>query len=182
MTLKNILEKATSIPGTPSICNDLKEQEEDIILAFSKVASTNLYSPPTMVGHLNMVKYWAKKQMLETLSGSYLNVLYKELGLVYLEDFHETFSCGFKCIVSSVRASMMYDSNSPPLSEETHRVTSIFAGRLKEVCSNLSKEDFRKEVIVFSHSVNGGKFSSEDWPRLVTYGNCICINSERFAL
>ena len=114
MTFKDIIEKATSIPGTPSICNDLKEQEENIILAFSKVASTNLYSPPSIVGHLNMVKYWAKKQMLQTLSGSYLNVFYKDLGLVYFEDFHETFSCGFKCIVSSVRASMIYDSNSPP--------------------------------------------------------------------
>ena len=94
-------------------------------------------------------------------------MLYKDLGLVYVEDFHETFSHGFKCIVSSVRASNLYDSNTPSLSEETHRVTSIFAGRLKEVCCELSKEDFRKEVIVFSHSVNGGKFSSEQWPRLV---------------
>ena len=86
---------------------------------------------------------------------------HKELGLVYLEDFHETFSHGFKCIVSSVRASMMQDFNYLPLSEEIHRVTSTFAGRLK-VCSNLSKENFWKEVIVFSNSVNGGKFSSKD--------------------
>ena len=54
MTLKNILEKATSIPGTPSICNDLKEQEENIILAFSKVASTNLYSPPILGKEANV--------------------------------------------------------------------------------------------------------------------------------
>ena len=40
MKLKDILEKATSIPGTPSKRNDLKEQE-DIILAFLKVASMN---------------------------------------------------------------------------------------------------------------------------------------------
>ena len=40
MTLKDILEKATSIPGTPSICNDLKEQEENIILTLSSAIST----------------------------------------------------------------------------------------------------------------------------------------------
>ena len=94
-------------------------------------------------------------------------MLYKDLGLVYVDEFHETFCHGFKCIVSLVHASIMYDSDTPSLSEETHRVTSIFACNLKEVCCDLSREDFRKEVIVFSHSVNGGKFSSEQWPTLV---------------
>ena len=167
MTLQDILEKATSVPGTPAVRDDVKEQDEDIVLAFHKVAPTTLYSPPTIVSHLNMVKYWTSKQSLEILSSPYLNVLYKELGLVYLENFHETFSHGFKCIVSSVRASMMYDSTSPHLSEETHRITSLFADRLKEVCMTMSKEDFRKEVIVFSHGVHRGKFNTGDWPRLV---------------
>ena len=150
MTLQDILEKATSVPGTPAVRDDLKEQDEDIVLAFHKVAPMTLYSPPTIGSHLNMVKYWASKQSLETLSGPYLNVLYKELGLVYLENFHETFSRGFRCIMSSVRASMMYDSMSPHLSEETHRITSLFADKLKEVCMTMSKEDVLHKVF-FAH-------------------------------
>ena len=140
MTLQDILEKATSVPGIPAVHDNLKEQDEDIVLAFHKVTPTTLYSPPTIMSHLNMVKYWTSKQSLETLSGPYLNALYKKLGLVYLENFHETFSHGFRCIVPSVRASMMYDFMSPHLSEETHRITSLFAERLKEVCTTMSKE------------------------------------------
>ena len=167
MTLQDILDRATSIPDTLSVQKELKEQEDDIVLVFSKVASNNLYSSPTIVGHLNMVKYWDGKQTLETLSGNYLNLLYKELGLVYLAEFHETFSRGFKCIPSSVHASMMYDTTSPPISDKMYRIAGIFANRLKEICPTLSKEDFRKKVIVFTHGVNGGKFSSEDWAKLV---------------
>ena len=167
MTLQDILDRATSVPDTPSVQTELKEQEDDIVLAFSKVASTNLYSSPTIVGHLNMVKYWASKQTLETLNGPYLNTMYKELGLMYLTGFHETFARGIKCVVSSVHASMMYNTTSDPITDETYRVSTIFSNRIKEVCSHMSKEDFRKKVIVFTHGVNKGKFNTEDWTKLV---------------
>ena len=114
-----------------------------------------------------MVKYWASKQTLETLIGPYLNTMYKELGLVYLTGFHETFARGIKCVVSSVRASMMYDTTSDPITDEMYRVSTIFLNRIKEVYPHMSKEDFRKEVIVFTHGVNKGKFNTDDWTKLV---------------
>ena len=43
-----------------------------------------------------------------------------------------------------------------------YRIVEVFGQTLKDVCPNMNKEDFRKEVIIFAHAVNKGKFNSDD--------------------
>ena len=54
----------------------LIEQEEDVMATFSKVFSSSMCFPHAIIGHLNMVMYWAHNQSLETLTGPYLSTMY----------------------------------------------------------------------------------------------------------